>query len=290
MTFNHLLRAVRALALSIVGLVLAQTALAATPGHTMQRFLQLGPLAIPSGEQSSTAGPQYGLFTCQLVGLRASDCIDPYEMRRAYQVDSLIAAGYDGTGQTIVILDAFDNPNLVAQVATFNAFYGLPATQLTKVAPDGLTPFDQTNANMLGWAEEISLDVEWAHAMAPGAKIVLVLAKSNNDADIASALNYAVTNNLGNVISMSFGENESCLAPADQASYHNSFAAATAKHITLIASSADQGAALNTCDGSSWVKAVSSPASDPLDTGVGGTELTVAKYCLVSTGCNPNAN
>jgi hypothetical protein len=72
--------------------------------------------------------------------------------------------------------------------------------------------------NMVGWAEEISLDVEWAHAMAPGAKIVLVLAKSNADSDIASALNYAVTNNLGNVISMSFGENESCLAPADQAS------------------------------------------------------------------------
>jgi subtilase family serine protease len=290
MTFNHLLRAVRALALSIFGLLLAQTALAATSGHTMQRFLQRGPLAIPSGDQSSTAGPQYGLFTCQVIGLRASDCIDPYEMRHAYQVDSLIAGGYDGTGQTIVILDAFDNPNLAAQVATFNAFYGLPATQLTKVAPDGLTPFDQTDSNMVGWAEEISLDVEWAHAIAPGAKIVLVLAKSNADADIASALNYAVINNLGNVISMSFGENESCLAPADQTAYHNAFAAATAKHITLFASSADQGAALNTCDGSSWVKAVSSPASDPLVTGVGGTELTVAKYCLASLGCDPSAN
>jgi subtilase family serine protease len=291
MTFNHRLRAVRALALSIFGLfVLAQTAPAATPGHTMQRFLQRGALAIPSGEQSSTAGPQYGLFTCQEVGRTASDCIDPFEMRHAYQVDSLIAGGYDGTGQTIVILDAFDNPNLVNQVATYNAFYGLPATQLTKVAPDGLTPFDPTDNNMLGWAEEISLDVEWAHAMAPGAKIVLVLAKSNNDADIASALNYAVNNNLGNVISMSFGENESCLAPADQTSYHNAFAVATAKHITLVASSADQGAALNTCDGNSWVKAVSSPASDPLVTGVGGTELTVAKYCLASLGCNPAAN
>ena len=290
MIFNHFLRAVRALTLSIFGLVLAQTALAAPPGHTMQRFLQRGPLAIPSVDQSSTAGPQYGLFTCQLVGRTASDCIDPYEMRHAYQVDSLIAGGYDGTGQTIVILDAFDNPNVVNQVATFNGFYGLPATHLTKVAPDGLTPFDPTDLNMRGWAEEISLDVEWAHAMAPGAKIVLVLAKSNNDSDIASALNYAVNNNLGNVISMSFGENESCLAPADQASYHNSFAAATAKHITLLASSADQGAALNTCDGNSWVKAVSSPASDPLVTGVGGTELTVAKYCLASLGCDPTAN
>ncbi|SRR5579859_4213 len=290
MTFNFVRRTVGALVLSISGLLLAQSALAATPSHTMQGFLQRGPLAILSGDQSSTAGPQYSLFTCQVVGLRASNCIDPFEMRHAYQVDSLIAAGFDGTGQTIVILDAFDNPNLVAQIATFNAFYGLPATQLTKVAPDGLTPFVPTDANMSGWAQEISLDVEWAHAIAPGAKIVLVLAKTNSDADIASALTYAVDNNLGSVISMSFGENESCLAPADQAAYHKAFAAATAKHITLLASSADQGAALNTCDGNSWVKAVSSPASDPLVTGVGGTELTVAKYCLASLGCNPSAN
>src|ERR1700722_153752 len=128
MIFNHFLRAVRALTLSIFGLVLAQTALAAPPGHTMQRFLQRGPLAIPSVDQSSTAGPQYGLFTCQLVGRTASDCIDPYEMRHAYQVDCLIAGGYDGPGQTIVILDAFQNPALVNQVAFFNTFYGLPAT------------------------------------------------------------------------------------------------------------------------------------------------------------------
>ena len=64
---------------------------------------------------------------------------------------------------------------------------------------------------MIGWAEEISLDVEWAHAIAPGANIVLVLAKSNNDADILSATKYAVDHNLGDVISQSFGENESCV-------------------------------------------------------------------------------
>ena len=291
MTFKYLRRAVRALTLSILGLVvLAHPAPAATTGHTMQRFLQRGPQAIASGVQSGTSAPQYGLFTCQVIGLRASSCYDPYQMRHAYQVDSLIAGGYDGSGRTIVILDAFQNPNLAAQMSTYEAFYGLPSVQFTQVAPDGLTPFDQTDNNMLGWAEEISLDVEWAHAMAPGAKIVLVLAKSNNDSDIASALKYAVDNNLGDVISMSFGENESCVAPADQAAYHNAFAAATAKHITLLASSADQGAALNTCDGTSWVKAVSSPASDPLVTGVGGTELTAAKYCLVSLGCDPTAN
>jgi len=290
-TISHLARVVRALALTILGLTaLAQPALAAAPGHTMQRFLQRGPQAVPSGDQSGTAGPQYGLFDCQVSGASAANCLDPYEMRHAYRLDSLIAGGYDGAGQTIVILDAFDHPNIASQLTAFDAFYGLPDPAFTKVAPDGLTPFDATDGNMVGWAEEISLDVEWAHAMAPGAKIVLLLAKSDSDVDLVSALNYAVANRLGDVISMSFGENESCLGPDLQNAYHSAFAAATAKHITLIASSADQGAALSTCDGTSWVKAVSSPASDPLVTGVGGTELTVAKYCLRSHGCDPAAH
>jgi subtilase family serine protease len=208
-------------------------------------------------------------------------------MRHAYQIDSLINAGYNGTGHTIVIVDAFQNPNLVSQVAFYDAFYGLPAISLTQIAPDGLTPFVPGDPNMTGWAEEISLDVEWAHAIAPGANIVLVLAKSNMDADILSALKYAVDNNLGDVISMSFGENESCVDPVLLSGYHDAFAAATTKNITLFASSADQGAALQTCDGNSWVKAVSSPASDPLVTGVGGTELHAADYCLTVLGCNP---
>jgi subtilase family serine protease len=239
----------------------------------------------------TASGPQYGLFTCQLVNvIRPDACYDPYQMRRAYQADGLIGQAFDGTGQTIVIVDAFQNPNLATQVATFNAFYGLPATDLVQIAPDGLTTFDPTDANMLGWAEEISLDVEWAHAIAPGARIVLVLAKTNEDSDILSALKYAVDNKLGNIISMSFGENESCVDPAAVAAYHDVFANATRQNMTLFASSADQGAALQTCDGKSWVRAASHPASDPLVTGVGGTELHAAKYCLSSQGCDPNAN
>src|SRR5204862_1408762 len=157
---------------------------------------------------SPRPGPRYGLFTCQvgLASIPGRQCYDPYQMRHAYQVDSLISAGFDGSGHTIVIVDAFQNPNLVTQVANFDNFYGLPPITLAQVAPDGLTPFVPGNANMTGWAEEISLDVEWAHAMAPGANIVLVLAKTNDDADILSALRYAVNNNLGDVISMSFGE------------------------------------------------------------------------------------
>jgi subtilase family serine protease len=250
-------------------------------------------LRLPSQETlanvSPGPGPQYGLFTCQVgrSSIPGRQCYDPYQMRHAYQVDSLISAGFDGSGHTIVIVDAFQNPNLVSQVATYDAFYGLPAINLTQIAPDGLTPFVPGDPNMTGWAEEISLDVEWAHAIAPGANIVLVLAKTNMDTDILSAVKYAVDNNLGDVISMSFGENESCVDPVLLSAYHDVFRAATRKFITLFASSGDQGAAQPTCDGNSWVKAASHPASDPLVTGVGGTELHAADFCLPALGCDP---
>jgi subtilase family serine protease len=262
----------------------------ARPHHTMlPASLRLASQETVAGTQSGGAGPQYGIFTCQL-GLSVGQCYDPYQMRHAYGVDSLIAAGFDGTGHTIVIVDAFQNPNLVSQIATYNAFYGLPATTLNIIAPDGLTPFVPGDPNMTGWAEEISLDVEWAHNIAPGATINLVLAKSNQDADILSALKYAVDNNLGDVISMSFGESESCVDPDLLAGYHNVFVAATQKNITLFASSGDQGAALPSCEGNSWSKAASHPAVDPLVTGVGGTELHAADYCIAGVtvpACNP---
>lgn len=263
---------------------------------TVSHFLKRGPMAVQVPADTS-----YGLFRCQ-VGLSAATCYDPYQIRHAYGIDTLINAGYDGRGKTIVIVDAFQNPNIVNALSTFISFYGLtnmnglggaPDPTLptfTQIAPDGLTPFDQTDDNMLGWAEEITLDVLWAHAVAPGANITLVLAKSNNDDDILSATKYAVDHNLGNVISQSFGENESCVDSSLLAAEHKVFAQATAKHITLIASAGDDGAAQSTCDGNSWVQAASSPASDPLVMGVGGTELHATDYCLSSLGCDPTAN
>jgi subtilase family serine protease len=250
-------------------------------------FLKRGPQAIPA----NVAGPNYGLFTCQ-VGLDPDGviCYDPYQMRHAYHTDTLINAGFDGRGKTIVIVDAFSDPNLADDLNYFNTFYGLPSFNVaggptfSQIAPDGLGPFDE------GWASEITLDVEWAHAIAPGANIVLVLAKSNDDADILSATKYAVDHHLGDVISQSFGENESCMDPDLLKQQHQVFVNATLRRITLFASSGDDGAALGTCDNASWVKAASSPASDPLVTGVGGTELHAADYCLTALGCDPAAN
>jgi len=252
---------------------------------------------------SDAAGPNYGLFTCQVVGLNpGTTCYDPFQVRHAYNTDALIQAGFDGHGKTIVIIDAFQSPNIVQQLNYYNSFYGLPSLNglggsnnsslgtFTQVAPDGLTPFVVGDPNMAGWAEEISLDVLWAHAIAPGANIVLVLAKSNSDADMLSATKYAVDNSLGDVISQSFGENESCMDPTLLAQEHQVFANATMKNITLFASAGDFGSGQPTCDGSSLVEAVSSPASDPLVSAVGGTELHAARYCLTSRGCDPSVN
>ncbi len=265
--------------------------------HAVSPKLVVGPQA----EAASAASTNYGLFKCQ-VGLSTSVCYDPYQMRHAYGVDNLISQGYDGHGKTIVIVDAFQSPDIKLALQSFINFYGLKGMNglgnapdpslgtFTQVAPDGLTSFDPSSNNMLGWAEEITLDVLWAHAIAPGANITLVLAKSNQDADILSATKYAVDNNLGSVISQSFGQNETCVDPDTFALQHQIFADATAKNITLFASAGDDDAAQGSCDGKSLVKAVSSPAVDPLVTAVGGTELHAAGYCLTKLGCDPTKN
>jgi subtilase family serine protease len=305
MTVDRILRCIGRIGVCVLGLViLVPSALAVKPNHAMAPLLRLGPQEALVQAPGSVPAPNYGIFTCQL-GLSVGQCYDPYQMRHAYQIDSLVNAGYDGKGHTIVIVDAFQSPRIVSQLNTYDTFYGLPGLNglgnpadpnlgtFTQIAPDGLTPFVVGDGNMTGWAEEISLDVLWAHAIAPGANITLVLAKSNNDADIQSALQYAIDHNLGDVISMSFGENESCMEPDILSAQHAAFASATQKGITLFASSADQGAALQTCDGNSWVKAASSPATDPLVTAVGGTELRAADYCIAGVtvpACDPSTS
>ena len=108
----------------------------ARPHGTMPLSLRLPTQEGLAGVENGGAGPQYGLFTCQLgiSSIPGRQCYDPYQMRTAYQVDSLISDGFDGSGHTIVIVDAFQNPNLVSQVAFYDNFYGLPPINLTQIA------------------------------------------------------------------------------------------------------------------------------------------------------------
>jgi len=237
-------------------------ALAAT--HAVTPAVGTTPHAKFLGMVSNT-NPQLH-FSCQ----DTAGCYDPAQIRKAYGFDQL---SQDGAGRTIVIVDAFQSPTIQQDLALFSSVFGLPAGNLNIIAPDGLTPFDPNDANMVGWSGEITLDVEWAHAIAPAATLDLVLAKSNQDADILSATRYAVDHNLGDVISQSFGEGEICMDPTLLAAQHALFQQATAKGMTLLASSGDQGSAQPTCDGSSFFKSASTPASDPNVTGIGGTRL-----------------
>ena len=157
------------------------------------------------------------VFTCELRFFDPTlnpggglPCYGPSAIRTAYGLNRLIDAGFNGAGKTIVILDAFGSPTALADLQAFDAAFGLPnPPSFTVVTMPGTPAFDPTDDNMVGWAEETSLDVQWAHAMAPGAKIVLVAAKSNSDDDLIAGLNYAIDHLLGDVVSMSFGEKRS---------------------------------------------------------------------------------
>ena len=186
---------------------------------------------------------------------------------------------------------------------------GLPNTTLNIFKVGNVPPFDINDNNMVGWAEETSLDVQWAHAIAPGATIDLVEAQSNNDADILAATKFAIDNKLGDVISQSFGEAEACVSPASVLpDEHALFAKAASEGMTLFASSGDSGASQPACEGDGALESASTPASDPNVTGVGGTSLNLTDdptgtatqpsgtrisetaWTEFKFGCNPPAN
>ncbi len=249
----------------VAGLLVAGAYPAAASGGSKTPAIAVAPHYRLAGTAQPGVPPT---FSCQVT--TPAGCYGPAQIRAAYGVDKVNA---DGAGKTIVIVDAFQSPTIQHDLDLFDQVFELPGATVNIVAPDGLTPFDQNDANQVGWAGEITLDVEWAHAIAPAATIKLVLAKSNDDADILSATQFAVDHNLGDVISQSFGEAEQCVDPAIERAQHAMFAKATLKGITLLASSGDQGAAQPSCDGSTFIKAASSPATDPLVTAVGGTLL-----------------
>ncbi len=218
-----------------------------------------------------SGNPADTIFSCEQTV--PAQCYGPNQIRAAYGVDKLAKLGLNGAGKTIVIIDAFQSPTITSDLATFDSLFGLSAPKLNIIAPDGLTPFDQANADQTGWAGEITLDVEYSHAIAPDATIDLVLSKSDNDADILSAQKFVIDHNLGDTLSQSFGEAEQCEDPAILNAGHKLFAKAANEGMTVFASAGDDGAAQPTCDNTSDMKAASTPASDPEVTGVGGTIL-----------------
>lgn len=253
------------------------------------------PGAIPAErieDEPSVTADARARFGCELKPFNLSRglfCYGPAAIRSAYNLNGLINSGSDGTGYTIVILDAYGSPTAAADLANFSARFGLPNAPSFKVVTMPGTPaFNPRDGNQVGWAAETSLDVQWSHAMAPGANIVLVAAASNNDDDLTAGLNYALDNRLGDVVSMSFGESEAYLTDSSGqavvAAWEAAFKKAREQRVTLTVSAGDQGA---TNVGGADVlpfQNVSYPASSPQVTSVGGTNL----FFGTATNANPN--
>ena len=212
------------------------------------------------------------LLGCQQPG-SAPNCYTPHELAAAYDIPSRLT----GAGKTIVIIDAFGDPTIAQDLAVEDTAFGLPTAKLNIIYPGGKPVFDPTNADQSSWSAEIALDVESSHAIAPAATIDLVIAKSDADANILTALRYAVWHRLGDVLSQSYGEAESCEARSVMLADHLLFAQAALEGITVLASSGDNGAGQPSCDGSTLIKSVGLPAADPLVTSVGATSLTASQ-------------
>lgn len=180
----------------------------------------------------------------------------PTQIQHAYGFDTITG---NGAGQTIAIVDAFNDPNIAADVAVFDAQFGLSPIDLTVVNQDGGSV--KGLATDTGWAGEISLDVEWAHAMAPAAKILLVESNDDTLSNLLAAVTYARNVAGVSVVSMSWGGSEF----RAEAKYDNVFSTpAGHQGVTFIASAGDSGSAV-----AEW------PSSSPNVVSVGGTSLNV---------------
>ncbi len=187
--------------------------------------------------------------------------LTPALLRTAYGLNGLSFAGGiagNGAGQTIAIVDAYYDPTIASDLARFDQTYGLPApASFTQVVSRGLT------AQNAAWSLETALDVEWAHAVAPGANLLLV----ETPADLGSLLagvDYARGQAGVSVVSMSWGSGEF----AAETSYDNIFttpaghtsSTGVAGGVTFVASAGDSGH-------------VQYPAASPNVLAVGGTTL-----------------
>ncbi len=189
--------------------------------------------------------------------------LTPSQIRHAYGVDKVFFGTVqgDGAGQTIAIVDAYDDANIQSDLNVFDTQFGLPSLTINRVNQTGGTTYPAADPTG-NWAFETALDVEWAHAVAPGASIMLVEANSDNILDLLAAATYAGAH--ANVVSMSWGTGEAL----NEATYDSDFVQAGT---VFVASSGDTGAP------------ASYPSASPNVLSVGGTELTLGTNNLYPT-------
>jgi subtilase family serine protease len=228
---------------------------------------------------SNDARDPNGLPLCASASLGNIVCYSPAFIKKAYEFPS--TATLDGSGQTVVIVDAFGCPTIASNLARFDTVFGLPAPpSFTIFCGNSPTPFDTSTCpnvhltgnplhSVLSWEIETSLDVEYAHAMAPGANIVLDVAATSSGNAINDAEAAAITQYPGAIFSQSFGIPEIFIrANNGQVLQANrNYATGVAMGDTFFASAGDTGATFGFSTPMS-----NFPASNPNNTNVTGTE------------------
>ena len=223
------------------------------------------------GNTATYTGNRYGAdITNTTFGHLAPCGYSPDEMQTAYNLKPLYQAGFDGTGETVVIVDAYGSTTIAQDSEIFSQVYGLPditPANFEVVKAPGIS--NNPHGVKRTWDVETTLDVEWAHAMAPGANIALVLATDHSSLD--EAINYAVVHHLGNTISNSWSSIEGIGNPRTLDRVNRILEEAAAQGIDVNFASGDRGDEFNTVG----FLSVDFPASSPFATGIGGTSLAL---------------
>ena len=252
-----------------------------------------GGMQLPSGARHPNRPATVSIFPMLRVpALRVAAApfggYTPAQIRAAYSLNPLLRKGINGRGQSIVIVDSFGSPTIRHDLKVFDRQFRLPPPRsLMIIHPAGAIPAFRATATRIGWAEETTLDVEWAHVMAPRARIVLVETPvSENEGrsgfpQIVTAEKYVMAHKLGGVISQSFGATEETFPKGTLRPLRGAYleAAQPAHNVTVVSASGDAGATDYRSDMRTFYtrRVTSWPASDPLVTAVGGLNLRLDK-------------
>ena len=267
---------------------------AVAPAASTAHLASARPIPAVGGPVLKTKQFPAPITTAQCQAELGIKCYTPVQYRVAYDLNPLyngkaLHRRITGAGRTIVIVDSFGSPTIVNDLHVFDQQFGFPDPTLKIMKFGNVPPFDPNDETMVGWAEETTLDVEYAHSIAPGAKIVLAetpVAETEGVTGLPEMMNAEqslINRGIGDVITQSFGATENTFPGFSDGNFSSlldlryAFKDAFVHGVTVLASSGDDGATSEEADGvttypfrvNSW------PSSDPLVTSVGGSMLNL---------------
>lgn len=282
-------------ALTALAAATAAVLTATAPGAAPVAAPTGAPAAGPTVARPASAGHRMvqaastPVSTSQCLKQYGIRCYSPQQYRKAYNLDPLYRAGITGKGRTIVVVDSFGSPTVQHDLDVFCKTFHLPSTRLQIVRWGKVPKFDPKNSDHLGWAGETNLDVQYAHAMAPDARIVLLetpVAETEGLTGLPEMMKAELSlirKGVGDVISQSFGATENTFpgfAKGDHSALmalRFAFKEAADRKVTVLGASGDAGATDYMLDSTTLYKhrVNSWPSADPLVTSVGGTQLAL---------------